>query len=652
MAITRGTSDNKGKSKVADAFDAAYQEAATTAPSGGATEAKVEEKVAKSSSGEYTGRKGVLSMNTTLGRPMGRKSTGEVIIAYQEAFNDVIKKNFKENFEDKFKLVPFEATPGTGNVYGAFLVCFQAQVKGHRHIAVYTLIIEESGPDRLSNKTVPIGDRTVQVIVTPGDVFNNNFWNGIQSHIKSISGAAVNVHDAGVMVIPREMSASDTESVRKCIYNATQATFTVMDSIAGGVEEPFTVDWLKQDGGQTMARLEYNPGPAESATGEPIRSDCRVALQYKLPNTNINSFEESIDLGISETFTQLILSPPPLPAPGQVPETRSYVPQVVITKLDTAHDAITMELILLAMAQTTLLSSNMAWAGCFKPTGMVKGRDIRDIGALGYQLSAMAAPDQPPVKIDTKRKDFDDRKLWEFIRDNIRDVLEYAIDIEEVGELTWLKHAFSAVAIDPNNQDQNAARAAENAYQVIINAANNLTNGHFSKRFPGGPITIYTGNRIHLGYYTDNNGVRRDIRDIDMIAMLNMAAPENMGDVWKFMETYDMVNVPSNIRMEDRANIIKSYVASAVFKGYARRYIINGAFLTALAQSCFDAGLVIRPENLIQDFTGTGIRGVANAGQYGVQGGNLGGLFNFNAGGPDYGNNAFQAGAFYGRFGR
>ena len=468
----------------------------------------------------------------------------------------------------------------------------------------------------------------------------------------------VEVHEAGCMIVFSEMKPDNSEAVRKCMYNAQQAAITVMDSIAGGREEPFNIGWFRVEGGETVAKLEYNPGHAESVSGEPVRSDCSISLQYNI-NANqsnlTNNFEEALDLALVDVYTRLVYAPlPPAAIPGQVQEMRHYVPQIVITSLDSQVDAVTMELQLLAMAQATLMSHNYAWAGCFRPNHATKGLDIKDVGAIGYQVNLTADPNGKFVKPDTKSKSFGDKEFYTFIRQNVRDTVEYTIDIEEVGPLSWILQAFAAVAVKSNGKtigDAKSVAGAQRAYDLIYNAADNLTMGEFKKVFQGGPITIDLDERVHLGYYIDQTGTRKDLRDIDNLALLNMVGKDDMSVVWKWAETFDAIDIPSEIRMEDRTRILKTVLPGVKIKGYARKYVISNAFLIALNQACQAAGLVIRPSNMIQDFSGTGVRGNANAGRYGLSGQDVSGLFNYSTN-PWANYNSGPGGSFNSRFTR
>jgi hypothetical protein len=487
-------------------------------------------------------------------------------------------------------------------------VCYNEKYAGQYYTAVYTLLIEGSSA-ALNSRIINIGGRNVEIDVVAGDVYNNYLWATIQAHVKASYGTELNILEAGQMVLPRELNPEDEEHLRRVIFNATQACFTIMERALGNVEHVFTIADVDQRTESLIARLDYNPGDAESATGEPIRSDVRIALQGNIArNAEAGGFEQVRELVVVDGYVDLTYCPPPLPIPGQMPVTQYYYPRFVITRADTAVDAITMELQLLALYQSTLLNRNMSWSGVYRQRHHIKGTDTRDIGAIGWEINLSDDPQAPPKRVDTKAKSFGDQQLYQLITQTIWDRLLYSMDIEEVGELSWIHQAFIA---SPSSKE---------AYDLVLEAADKLTLGFFKTHFVyNTPICYDDYIRVHLGYYVDEEGIRRDLRNLDYLALLNIVGKDDPRLVIDWAETYDNVDMPIELRLEKRAGILRTILGSTLrIKGYARRITFNPAFMIALNTSCVDAGLVVRPNNLIQDFSGVGVRGSRNAGQYAV----------------------------------
>ncbi len=585
-------------------------------------------------------RRSIVEMNSAMPRPVSRQPTGEVVMKFQDQLQKQMDRNFRQGFEQFFRLVVLDNN--TENVpLSAIMMCYHEKVNNQDFLAVYTLLVEGS-TGRLNTRTINMGGQQVEIDTVAGDVFvtNDFMWNKVQETVQAAYGRRMLVMDAGTMVLPTELDPEDEEHLRRVLFNSTQACFTVMANQIGGKEEPFSVDWVNSSSDTLVARLDYNPGQAETATGEPVRSDVRITLQGTLSGQNSQAgFEQVRELSSVDGYIDLVYAPPQQQAFNQPPITQHYYPRFVITRADTEIDAVTMELQLLALSTTTLLSRNHAWAGVFRPRP-VKGVDLRDIGAIGYEVNFTGDQNAKPEYIDTKSNDFDLNALYQFVSMAINDGLIYSMDVEEVGELSWIHQAFLAEA--NNNRD---------AHQMILDAANNLTMGHFGQIYQGGQICVDDNNRVHLGHYTDENGQRRDLRDIDYLALLNLAGKNDPNVVVEWGNTFDQTDVPMEIRLEKRAKILKAMLGSSlVIKGYARRITFNPAFLEALNLACAKAGLSIRPNNLIQEFSGVGARGNFTAANFALGGQGANTLFNYGA--PQWGAQSHGFGSFTGRFGR
>lgn len=581
---------------------------------------------------------GIMSINRSMRRPMSRNSSGEQVIKFQEAIRKSMADNMGETFEDFFKLLVLDSN--TNNLpLSCLLICYSERVNNVDHVAVYTLIIEGVG-SRLANRHTNIAGQPVEIETVAGDVYDSNLYAIIEGLVSETYGSKnLNIHEAGSMVLPGELEPEDFEAIRRVLFNATQACYTIMENNVGGSEEPFNVGFVDQ-ADQLKARLEYAPQDAINAVGLPVRSDLNITLQGAAAAQSNVYFEQVRELTSVDCFVDLVFTPPNQPAYGQRPETQTYTPRVVMTRVDTEVDAITMELELLALSTSTLVSRNMVWAGVFRPRHNVKGIDLRDIGAIGYDV----AMEKEGVfkKVDTKGQDFTPQHLYQMLGMYVHQRPAMSMDIEEVGELSWIHQAFIA-----------SANGNQLATQMILEAANNLTLGQFQNIYPGGPICQDDNNRIHLGYYTDESGKVRDIRDFDYLAMLNLAGKEDPQVVIDWANTFDQTDVPLEIRLERRWKILQGVVAGKLhLKGYARRVTFNPAFLEALNQACHAAGLVVRPENLIQDFSGQVQRGNPNIQQWGLDPNNTQGMFNYGQGGfAGQGGRMFGT-PFTGRFGR
>lgn len=575
----------------------------------------------------------ILQLNQKFRRPIGRNQTGEIVQGFVNAINAEIKASMGANFVEDFNVFVLDNNANMVAL-STILVTLTTTHLNESHCAVFQLVIEGSA-GKLVNKFISIGNQQVEIDVVPGDVIDRILWDKSSTFIQETFGKKLVMHNAGSMVLPTELSYENKAHIHNVVFTATQALYQVMDNDVTGAEAPISIAMV-DTGASLSATLDYSPAGVENAVGLPVRSDVAVILRGSIANGGQSPHEQVQEITRVDGYVDLVFNNPPPAQYPQPPVTQRYYPRFVITKLDSGVDCITPELQLLALSTSTLLTRQMAWGAVFKPRYGIAD-DLRDIGAVGYEVNLSPDPNAARAMIDTKSASFDGASLFQLLTATVHDALIYSMDIEENGELSWLHQNFIAAA--NNNQD---------AYRAIVEAANRLTDNHFGRFWQNGPIAVDDLNRIHLGYYQDRNGNMKDIRDLDYLAMLNLLGEKDMATVVNWSQTFDDVNTPMEIRLERRAKIMRA-LNDVTIKGYARRITFTPEFITALSSASASAGLVIRPNNLMADFSGQGQRGAYNAQAFAVGNQATGGLFNYAQPGFGIGNRG-SATPFFSRF--
>lgn len=584
----------------------------------------------------------VLDINTSFARPVSRRTSGEQVVAFEKALRKEIDASMGENYRDNFNLLVLNnATNQT--LLSSILVVLAVKVEQVEHALVFNLIVEGSGPRR-DNKIIPINGQNVEVEWVPGDVAGDRvLWDKIVTLVNQSYGREMVTHYVGATVLPVELSAEDADHIHRVVFVTTQALFTAMENEVIGSKEFITVEIVEKNT-TVSATLDPTPAPMTNAVGQPVRNDIQITLRGTVAGAqNQGGYNDSIDLTRVAGFVDLVYAEKPAPVYGQPPVTQSYYPRYVMTHLDSEVDAITPELSLLALSSATLLARNMQWAAAFQPRyGLIGKENLRDIGAIGFECNISGSADAKPERIDTESQSFGLPQLAQLLSATVHDNLAFSLDVEEVGEMTWLQQMFLA-----------AAYGDTDAYMAIVEASNNLTLGHFGRGWNNNaPIVFPDNNRIHLGWYKDPTGQVRDIREIDYLAMLNLWGSQDLNVAVQWSDTFLKLDRPDVVRLETRTRILKNILTQADFriKGFANRVNFAPEFLGHLANSCAAAGLSIRQNNPFQAFTGTGGRGVFAGGQLGVNGQQIGAMFNYGAG-NNYGTFRGFSGPSYGRFG-
>ena len=582
---------------------------------------------------------GILDINHRMRRPVSRNTTGEAVQGFVKALNKQLEIALGTANQTQFAVHVLDNN-SAAVALSAILLCYSENHNNQNQLAVFTCVIEASS-GRLASRIINIGGQNVENTTVAGDVVDKTLWDKITQFLTDTYGAKMEIHNAGAMVLPTELNPEDEQHMHRVAFQATAAVYTVMNDVTGG-EEPLTVGMI--DNGVTLtAAIDYNPGDTDNAVSLPVRNDVSITLRGQMSQQQqggVPSPHEQIrDLTVVTSYIDLVYTEPKQPAYGQAPDGRRFTPRIVITGMDSQIDAVTPELQLLALSTAMLASRNMAWGGAFANRGYNNGANLRDIGGIGYELNLSANPQEKPDRINTDADTFSNQALFQLLQMSCHDSLIYSMDVEETGEQSWIHQMFIA-----------AAAGQQTAYDAVYKSADRLSEGHFARLFEyGSPIANDDNVRVHLGYYEDQSGQRRDDRNIDTLALYNLLGATDMPTVINWGRTFDDASVPQEMRLEQREKILKGLLGNVRIKGYARRITFHPKFMIALATAIHNAGLVIRPQNLMTNFHAQQGRGNYNAAAFGVGAAAGDTLFNYSQ--QPYGGYQGSRGPFTGRFG-
>jgi hypothetical protein len=580
--------------------------------------------------------KSILAVGTQFSSELSKSPETEWVRKYVEKYNEITGDKFK----DVYRLINIDGKRWGIPVSAMIIVGF-GQNGGVEAYAAHAMLVEASAPT-LNPYTSNYGGIQVEVQTVVGDLFTTEMWEVLKSAVCADMRIQKDIHFAGYSVLPVELNPEDTVHMQACISDAFESVRSKIGNLIGGLPI-FQLSMLPKSD-RLQARVDCTLTQEANSAGLPVRSDMTVTLtgvqnnQQQFPGMAQNNWSAANIAGVDFTkvsaYVDLVYAPPgamaqmagmPMMTPQMMAmDTRHFDPRVIMTMVESKVGRQSLEFVLLAIHQATLLSRNMAWATPFRPR-VNKGLRTRDIGALGLDIPALVKSETPGVGdiIDTQSNNFDDNAFFTLLTAAIRQDPIYAIDIEEAGHSSWLLSAFRAAA------SNDAA-----AYQVIVKAADNLTNDKFSPIFAslgGGPIMYNDNNRIHLGYYTNTEtGLKHDIRDLDYLCLLNLVGKTDHSYARQFEATYMDQNVPSEIRLMERYKILQHVLRDTMkLKGYAHRYTFYPKFLQALALAIQAEGFNITPTNLSITFGANQNRGFHNYTQFAFGQQNLGNAFSF-----------------------
>lgn len=553
--------------------------------------------------------------------PVGLSGFGEAVKKLTNTIKDILAADGGDESDIKVLILDSQQR---GTSLSCVVITAGALRGTQSYVAAHTLVVEASG-GRLPKLQYNIANQQCEITATAGDVFNQAMWEKVKQLVSEHYPTGSEIRHASGTTIPLEMDLGDVDRVRKVLFYAIQAVYTHIEDMTNQPVPTFSVSaFTRQD--RVSAKVDFTPQAIETTTGLPIRSDVAVILNAS--NTAVNQADLSPSLGKDfsriDGYIDLVYQQPPRPGFGQPMITQHYHPRFVMTNFAPLLEGVNLELLLLALSSSTLLSrnSNYAWGGVFRPK---YGPDInlRNIGAIGLEIPQLVgSPDGKGDIINTQASTFTMENLYQLLVTAIHPNLIYSFDVEENGSLTFIHSIFSA-----------AASGDAGANQMIIEAANRLTDNHFSRYFQNGPVAVEDNNRVHLGYYTNTKGERRDIREIDTLAVLNMIGKQDPTIPVKWANTFDRVDLPMEQRLDERERILTSLIGAGSMRitGYGRRITFNPAFISALSDALINAGLVIQPGNQSYLFGDQVIRGNDQIGQWAFSGQAANNLFNYSS---------------------
>lgn len=642
MAINRGNDSNNQNQKPTDdkskeVFGASFQQTNDSQASG--------KTGAQSSAPRQTpGLRGMGRLQS-LRTGMGRRRPAADLTAMKEAF-EVEFKGFAEASagslaeSQNFKLIMVDRNR-LGKKVDLLLAVLPINQNGQINVAIHTMLIADPN-DTYEPTAINMANRTLRYSTVVGDVYTADLWRSIVGIVSESMGAKVEAFDAGHQTLPAEMDLKDADAIHKLAFFASEALArTALSEILNSQADILALKDLGENI-TASAAIDFRTNPSHTAAGLPLRSDFGVTMRYT-ENTGKSEggIEKAFDLGSSiplggaEGFIDLSYRQPERAGFGQQQQTQQYFARVVLTRLDTEQDFITPELQMLSLLGSTIVGRNLNWARVWSPSVRGMNPGMHDIGALGYEIPDASGGFMG--RINTSSAAFDDAALAQLVASTIHERPIISLDVEESGELTWL-----------NRTLLEAAEGNVDANQAVINALNNLTNGIFSRLWNRNDLfAVADENRIHLGYYTDENGERRDIRDLDYLAVLTRYGDADPEMVVKWQSTYDDLDVPADVRLAEREELIRKILGSTVvITGYARRITFHPEALDLGLEAAAEAGLRVRPEHVLIGFGQTTTRGRADLGAWTF--GGQGGRSFFAGAGPVGGGRSFNR-AFTGR---
>lgn len=499
-------------------------------------------------------------------------------------------------------------------VFSALIVATRNKLRLETGVAFHVLLLEATG-EKIPPYFENYNGSQVEVYRVPSDAFDKEL---IDRALVRVQRAYPNARAFMVdgVVVPASFNPDNKYAVHSLALNAGLATNTEL-VIRSKDFQDFNLARRQQDNNLNI-NIGFNRVQVENAVGEPMRSDVMIAFNSNRNNNQrnnqmVNSGDREVQISRISGFVDLLRVPPPnmqanssmygnYYTPQQQGPKQIFAPRLVITNLESTV-SYTPASVVLSLATALSLNDNFNWMQAFRPQPTGRNEiDLTDIGALNIDANTMNDPSGFGVRVDTKDNSFQLENLGQLISMMIQPGLIVSLDCPEFGPQSWYLSVFAL-----------AANGNTHAYDAVYAAAEELTNGNFGKAFPKGqPMFVDAGNRIHLGTWTDRNGNKRDIRDIDHLAVCNLVGERDAPVIRDWSNTFLNLQQPLLQRLAIRKKLISGLTGdTATFTGFAQRITFTQGFLSALQRGIAACGTTVNVTTPLNSSAFNDQRGVA-----------------------------------------
>lgn len=548
----------------------------------------------------------------------------------------------QQDLQDDFQILRFDRDQNQVG-WSSLVIAKLTTLNSKPVIAIRPLIMPNSAIELPATKhTLQVGmhQEVIESEVDVATVFSKKYFNRLVAYVQTQFGRPnAEVVLAGAFPIPAEFDLKTNEhQLRDLLIKSVNACEDFLRRKGG--ETPFTVGVLKGQEETLAAKIDTRDQPVHDVLGNPIRSDVVVSMQRvkRQGQAQENEFYEAdVKLNQVSMFTNLeyLQNQQAVPVFGQQAQApvAPCVAAVVITDVRQADwiKANTPEMYWLALTNAYRSTHGHAWARPFVPmTG--KTKDMRDIGALGW-LS------QLQNKIDTKAASFDDAQFGQLMLQMVQQKPGFQIDLNRMGENG---------PVDGMMLDAAGGENQVKAVQAIARQIGNLIGGDFKQFFDytTQPILVKTGQIVDLGYFFDEEGEKRDRRELDNLGAL-VASEGNLQEWWGYYGSQQNEALHPAVRNKQSRNYDRQYLGPTVtYTGKAERCTFNPKFIEALDAAICAAGLQVTMDNT--SVLNSGQRFMGNSSIQAFMVGGQANVSTFNGGQQSYGaQNTAGVGSFY-----
>ena len=474
---------------------------------------------------------------------------------------------------------------------------------GVRYLAA-RIILCYVGESAKRKHTQRFKGETIEIPVRAADAANQDYWDKAISVVLPTLDANVEIISAGMETLTSGFDFTDAEQLELLLGSTITAIEDVIEPVTSG--NYLDGVQLANDGYMTKVTPIISDDQFYNLTGQPIRGDIQLPWISCVAGQSRFNEHSSKDSEYGRVMGYIDLEPLPV-ANGRF-RGRS-------DKIDPCYDALfvithcgpatpvgvnTLEAYMNILSGAFLSTTNYFWSQTYQPAIDSKN-SMRALAGLGWNT-----PDAAP---------FDDMDSASTTQRDVQDMLDVLLTKPE--GMDTPTPAF-AIDLDPSQDKSGVVStllAAGNgnleANRQIVEAVDNYFGGHFlggHSRNNDRPywnvdeqVLFDTGIMISVGEWTDAEGVKRDSREYDTQALLNLLDGE-MELFWDYMDTFDPNNGDPQRMMLQRERILNNILGNKLtFTSYAFRNVFDGEFFVAMNKCANDLQIAPRIEGVDMD---------------------------------------------------
>ncbi len=469
----------------------------------------------------------------------------------------------------------------------------------HDFVTVQLWILEATGEVPRPYEQVE-GRNRWTVTPTMEDANNTLLTEYVARELKNVYGQETIINQIDPLIIPREQDLTKDEKILHQLDASITAvntrTFVRIDGFqdynfadrhAG--KDVYLAVSTRMTGGETRTDL----------TGRQFYADSEVVVSIEKNGPRqqgdvFHSPSTSSDVCATSVFVDLVPVDPSLLEDNRSRNRggRNFQPEVAWAPRLTAvnieqYMTRTPAGILFALTSMTQLAADRAYAETFRPSKATRDAiNLRDLGYLNIEANLDNEEGGFGTPINTRDASFTDRDLGTLLDLTVTRFPVLAVDCMTTGVSAYYTTGLYNVA-------RGRTDSARRAQAELMHSLRCATNGLIDKYVGADDsFTADEGEMFHVGYWEDDNGQRRDLRELDNYLAVAILANKNPGLIEDWSETYYRTDIPEQRRLSDRWAILTSLSAGTARQtGTALRVTINDRIVDGFVKSLQDAKL-------------------------------------------------------------